>query len=267
MNPTIAIVARDERIRLAIVKAFDRAPHDWILELHRDTPEHADVVVCGEPNVCEGAIVFDGDADALLASIAERMPRSDRTIVVTSPSGGTGATSVAVHLAAELAGRGHTAGVVDLGPHAGVRARLGLDPADREHLPVPVAGGFRLLSSMGEGAGFDRLVVDAPRERVSEIGTADAGVLVCSPSLEGARRAALMSQELPRADWLAVTNRLGPGGETTRARFERVVDRPVLELPCCAALRDAEDECRLLTRGWTRWARGIARLASQLDAI
>jgi hypothetical protein len=39
----------------------------------------------------------------------------------------------------------------------------------------------------------------------------------------------------------------------------------LVELPCTPALRDAEDEHRLLSRPWTRWARGVEVVARTLE--
>jgi hypothetical protein len=62
-----------------------------------------------------------------------------------------------------------------------------------------------------------------------------------------------------------VTNRLGPGSDLTRHRLEQRLGHPIsLELPCCAALRDAEDEARLLTSPLTQWIRRIDRLSKAL---
>ena len=267
VDPTIAIVARDDKARLELVKAFDRAPRDWVLELHREPPDSADVIVSDSSLGREGEIVYDGNAEVLLASVKERVSRTGRSFVVTSPSGGTGATAVALHLAVELVDRGHATAVVDLDPEQGIRERLCLPPSREGNLPVPLAGGFRLVPSLSEGEGFERLIADAPAPALREGISIDAGILVCAPSLQGARRAAAMIERHPEISWHLVVNRLGPGGETTRARFESLVGRQVLELPCCAALRDAEDEGRLLASGWTRWSRAIARLASKLDDI
>jgi hypothetical protein len=91
-------------------------------------------------------------------------------------------------------------------------------------------------------------------------------VLVVNPTPDGARRAATVLAAHAGFEWILVLNRPGPGGETTRAAIARALGRPIeIELPCCAGLRDCEDSCRLLARGWSRWSRGIARLVNVLE--
>ena len=266
MSTTVAIVSDDDRGRLAIVKALDDAPAGWKLELHREPPQDADVVVCDPGAAIEGAIVFEPGATDLIPRISERVHRSGRTFLVSGSSGGTGATSVAVHLSAALAARGRATTLVDLDPERGAWTRLGLDPDGEPEAPVPVAGGFRLLTAVGQCMGSDRVVVDAPRSVIGEVNAFTAGVLVCSPSPQGARRCRAVLDAYADLRWHVVVNRSGPGGETTRSQYGRLVGCEVIELPCCAALRDAEDEGRLLRPGWTRWSRSIARLAERLDA-
>jgi hypothetical protein len=69
-----------------------------------------------------------------------------------------------------------------------------------------------------------------------------------------------------RSPWAVVTNKLGPGGETTRAELQELLGgRPIaIELPCCPALRDAEDDARLLASDRHRWRRAVKRLAAAL---
>src|SRR5665809_135008 len=72
-------------------------------------------------------------------------------------------------------------------------------------------------------------------------------------------------EEWPDLDCAVVINRLGRGGETTRAQLADLVGRPIsLELPCSPALRDAEDDGRLVSLKWTRYGRAITRLADAL---
>jgi hypothetical protein len=266
VSTTVAIVSDDDLARLAIVKALDGAPVGWILELHREPPQDADVVVCDPGAAIEGAIVFEPGPIDLIERISACIRCPGRTFLVSGPSGGTGATSVAVHLSAAFAARGHATTLVDLDPERGARMRLGLDPDDEPGSPVPVAGGFRLLTAIGQTVGSDRVVVDAPRSVIDEVNAFAAGVLVCSPSPQGARRCRALLDAHADLRWHVIVNRSGPGGETTRSQFERLVGCEVTELPCCAALRDAEDEGRLLRPGWSRWSRSIARLAEMLDA-
>lgn len=54
----------------------------------------------------------------------------------------------------------------------------------------------------------------------------------------------------------------------TRSALERILERSVaLELPCAAALRDAEDDARLVTTGFSRWLRAIDRLCKALESV
>lgn len=265
MSLRVAIVGSDDPSRLALVKALGTAPAGWSLRLHGTPPPDADVIVCDSGSDVPGALVWDGETD-LVARVAELSQPSCRSIVVTSPSGGTGVTSIALHLAAELAARAHSTAFIDADPACGGRARLGLDPGIEMTLPVPVAGGFRVVGPAADLSGFDRAVIDARADALGSFDTVDRAVLVCSPTPSGIRRATALLAEHPGPSWSLVANRLGPGGETTRLQLERALALPAVELPCCAALRDAEDEGRLLARGWSRWSRGIARLAAQLDA-
>lgn len=262
---TVAIATADDLVRLAIVRALDAAPPEWAVELHPAPPPDADVIVCDPEGAVEGAIVFDPRGPDLVATIAERLSRRGRTILVCSPSGGTGVTSIALHLAAEFAFRGRPTALVDLDPSRGARARLGLDPSIDADAPVPVAGGFRLVGAVDRCAGFERVVIDAAGATIEEMQDVDAAVAVCSPSPQGARRCRLLLAAHPDLRWHIVANRLGPGGETTRSQFERLAGCPAIELPCCPALRDAEDEGRLLRRRWTRWSRSVEKVADLLD--
>lgn len=277
----IALVSRDTEARLALVKAFDRAPMSWLLSLHHEAPADADVLVCGSDLQIDGAVAFDPNApDDVLERVAERALPSGHAVIVTSPSGGTGVTSIVIHTAAEMAARGQATCVVDLDGEWGIRNRLGLDSdVVTPQAAVPVAGGFRLLDARSVSSdrreevlssavdSFERVIVDATVGGLSSIAdTTRHAVLVVSPTPEGARRAAVVLKAHPSFDWVVVVNRPGAGGETTRSAIARIIGRPVeLELSCCAALRDSEDGSRLLARGWSRWSRGIARLVSALE--
>ena len=277
----VALVSRDTDARLALVKAFDCAPTSWLLSLHHEAPVDADVLVCGSDVHIDGAVVFNPELpEDVLDRVAERAIPAARPVIVTSPSGGTGVTSIVIHAAAEMAARGQATCVVDLDSEWGIRHRLGLDDqVVRPEVAVPVAGGFRLLdarsvSSDDRGAvmssaveSFERVIVDASVDGLGSIvDTTRQAILVVSPTPEGARRAAVVLEIHPSFDWIVVVNRLGAGGETTRSAIARMIGRPVeIELPCCAALRDSEDGFRLLARGWSRWSRGIARLVSALE--
>jgi Flp pilus assembly CpaE family ATPase len=202
---------------------------------------------------------------------------------------------VALHLARALAEDAATA-FVDCDLRWGSATRLGIDASaartwgDRDAVEgslhtaaLPVPGGFRVLLAPSSGASedvagvlrgaaaeFDRVVVDAPFDAIldSALSCADAVVLVVSPTVVGAHRArSFMAERAPEVPWVVVLNRLGPGGETRRAELEHVLQRSVaLELPCCAALRDVEDEGRLLGAPWHGWRRGVRRLARALSA-
>jgi hypothetical protein len=93
-------------------------------------------------------------------------------------------------------------------------------------------------------------------------------VLVTPPTRPGALRARALVRRWPDLRWAVITNKVGPGGETTRAEMQEVIGhRVALELPCAPALRDAEDDGRLLRTRWSRWGRGIARLARALQRL
>jgi pilus assembly protein CpaE len=289
----VAIVSRDPVLRLEAARAFDAAPPAWIVSLHTTSPSDADVVVATPDVDVPGAIPFDPSRpEGVLEAVAARA-EIDRApiVVVTSPSGGTGATSVALHLAAAAAAR-HRTCFVDLDLRWGVMDRLGLPDDVRtweasDHssdavlrAAIPVQSGFRalLVHESGQGATaidavkgvFDRVFVDAPVEVLSAdvLERASAGVLVVSPTVPSACRARRMLDALTTVEWAVVTNRLGPGGEMTRSALERILERSVaLELPCAAALRDAEDDARLVTTGFSRWLRAIDRLCKALESV
>ncbi len=276
----VALVSRDNDARLALVKAFDHAPTSWLLSLHHVAPRDADVLVCGPDAEVPGAVLFDASApEEVLARVAERAVPSARCVIVTSPSGGTGVTSISIHVAAEMAVRGLSTCVVDLDGAWGIRSRLGLDAGAEIEAAVPVAGGFRILDTRAASPdhrhallaatmdGSERVVVDATIDALSGVeDVARRAVLVVAPTPEGARRAAAVLDAHPGPEWIVALNRPGPGGETTRAEIARALGRPVeIELPCCAGLRDSEDACHLLARGWSRWSRGIGRLVTLLE--
>ena len=274
-------------MRLELVRALETAPVDWNVSLHAGPPHTADVVVCG-PDIeivdIEGALRFDPDApERLVENIAAAARLDGRSVVVTSAGGGTGVTSIALHMAAELASRGFTTALVDMSSDRAVGARVGLDlvggdsPQDRV---VPVPGGFRLLMTdepdfarvmerAHEGfdrVAFDRVVADAAANMVGAIRPQTPAVVVIQPSPCGIDRARDLIRAHPSAMWLPVVNRLGAGGEMTASMVGRDLGIPVaVELPCCPALRDREDEGRLLKPGWTRWTRRIARIIDLIE--
>jgi hypothetical protein len=291
------VVSREESVRLKAARAFDAAPASWQVQLHESPPDDADVVVTGPDMDAPSGIAFDPDhpedlLDRVLRAAAPTAGGSG--VVVTGSGGGAGVTTVALHLSSEAASRGAEVLYADLDLSWGAPSRLGLSPdvrtwADVGDTPpslqlaaVPVPGRFRALFSPGSAVSavpvdlvtravgeFRHVVVDAPSlspvpELMSSIRT---GVLVVSPTAPAARRAREVLESYPECRWAIVSNRTGPGGETTRSGLERILDRKVaLELPCTPALRDAEDGCRLLAHRWSRWARGISRLWRALEA-
>jgi hypothetical protein len=284
----IAVVSNDPDVRLEAASAFDDAPVSWSVSLHTAVPDDADLVVLG-PDARGDGIPFDpADPKRTIDEIKARtIAREGAVIAVTSASGGVGTTSLALHLSAALAPAARV-GFIELAP--GVGLRLGRAPG--EHLTwgdldessesiarcfLPVAPGFRVLLAPEDGGdsgvvvkrargAFDILVVDAPsRSSPVAMSEADVAVLVVGPSVPQAHRARALIQDWPDLDCAVVINRLGRGGETTRAQLAELMGRPVtLELPCCPALRDAEDDGRLVSLTWTRYGRAVARLADAL---
>jgi hypothetical protein len=146
-------------------------------------------------------------------------------------------------------------------------------------------GAFRLLAAPSQddpsapeagviaslaGATFDRVVVDLPadsdhREELSEV--TNALLLVVPPTHEGMTRARTAAARRPEDRLGFVANRLGAGSDVPMSELVPVLGCPlVAELPCTPALRDAEDEHRLLARPWSRWARGIKRVSRALES-
>jgi Mrp family chromosome partitioning ATPase len=295
----VAVVSRDPTTRLAAAAAFDGAPATWRVELvESPPPDGADVVVLG-PDAGEGpGVRFDPAAPhRLLDDVARVLGRQDSlTVVVTGAGGGVGTTSVALHLAQALAAGAETC-VVDLGRDRAVALRLGLgatavpswgdlEPGDASlrRCAVPVAGGFRVLlapetddsshTSIPElvrrtAADFERVVVDvsAGARQHAALRAVRTAVLVVAPSVVGAATARPLLAAHPGIAWAVVLNRLGPGGETTRAVLERLLRHPVaMELGCAPSLRDSEDDGRLLTSPLSPWRRAVHRLARALVA-
>jgi len=280
----VAFVARDPAVRLAGARALEGAPVEWAIELVTSAPPDADVVVCG-PDVpgCAG-IPFDpaAEPDALLESIAAA-GQGARVIAVASACGGSGVTTIALHLA-----RRYASCVVECGPHAGLAERLGLEraalrtwdpddlsPESIELAALPMAGGFRAVVAPNEPVGIERVVGES-KTRFSTVvldvpfgselpAQCDMFVVVMPASMPGALRTRALLQELPSSIPRAVVaNRLGSGGESTRDRLRHVLgDAITLELPSCAALRDAEDDGSLLPARH-RWSRRVQKLADGL---
>ncbi|HWL66266.1 MAG TPA: hypothetical protein VNP73_09870 [Actinomycetota bacterium] len=271
---------------MAAARAFDAAPADWQVRLFEDVPEGAHaVVVC--PDVDSHGILFDpSQPAAAFEEVEARLAcgHEGRSIHVAGTGGGVGTTSVAIHLAAAL-GRTSSTCLIELDPNRAMADRLGLDPSDARweeiddgsdglgRAAVPI-GGFRVLTRPEVVAdGTCKCVLEAAINTFA-LTIIDAGafspscvhqpsLLVMPPSLPGARRARAFLDERPDEVWGVVSNRLGPGSETTRAMIERNLGRRLLsELPCTPGLRDAEDEGRILSTPWSRWLQKITRLAA-----
>lgn len=281
MSLKVAIVSRDAEVRAAAARAFAAAPAEWSIRLCAGDPGDADVVVSGADVPAPGTIVFDPSrpGDALRA--VQAAGGSARVYAVVAAVGGAGATTIALHLGGAL-----RACYAELSPPS---ARLGLPDDARTWLAgdddlrrsaLPVAGGLRVLRAPhpypgpeafpldAARAAFDRLVLDAGTERDLGIllGAASAAVVVTTPTRPAALAVRRLTEQHADARWVVVVNRLGPGGQIMRASLEELLGRPVaVELPCCPALRDAEDEARLLGGGWRRWSRGVAGLARALQ--
>ena len=264
---------------MAAAAAFDPAPPDWDISIHREAPADCDVLVAVGVSV-PGALELDPDRPEAVIDAIRRTTMHRRLIVVVGASGGSGATSLALHLAAASARREPTA-VVDLHPQRAAAVRLGIaeDLPEGSETPVvqPVNGGFRLvlpaddgrdLTAALEGA-FDRsrrVVVDSPTDRLGDLADpADRVILVLTPTVPAAHKGAALVAAYPACGWVPVTNRTGPGGETTRVDIERILGlRISMELPCSPGLRDAEDDSRLLTSALSPWRSRVARLSEAL---
>ncbi len=267
-------------MRMTAARAFDAAPAEWDISFSAEPDEDADVLVAVGVSV-PGALSMDPtDPEAVLDRIRDRCSQTRRVIVVIGASGGCGATSIALHLAA--AWRHGAVAVVDL--HRGAPAALRLGIADDagidegvDPVVLPVAGGFRLVFPRGRSEEVARVpevafeqaetaIVDAPPEALGRLETRPGRtVLVMTPSVPSAIRAARLLDSHPEQAWVPVTNRVGPGSETTRLDIERILGRRVaLELPCSPGLRDAEDEATLLTSSLSPWRMRVQRLADAL---
>ena len=280
----VAAISRDADVRLELARAFDAAPSTWDVALYESVPPDADVVVRGPDVDDEADIVFDPEhPERVVPAVREALRDSggSNLVVVTSPGGGTGATSVALHLA-QVAARTHDVCCIDR-PGGAMRLRLDLpdDVPSYSDAPIggdvklvapPVPGGFRvLLSDRGDDCDLEVLaaakatfeIVIAERSHLSlgDIKRARAAILVIAPTIPSARRAAAIIEACPAARWAVVANRLGPGGHATRPMLEAAVGAPLaIELPTSPALRDAEDRGRLVDSPLSRWLLGIRRL-------
>jgi MinD-like ATPase involved in chromosome partitioning or flagellar assembly len=282
----VALVSRDDSVRAQMAAAFDAAPASWKVTLHRE-PVSADAVVYGPDLGSVSGIVFDpAHPEAAYEHIRAMSSTEAPVIAVTSTRGGTGATSVALHLAASAA-RSRRVCLIDLDITWGIEWRLGFDEMRRwqpgedvKEATVPVAGGFRVvapavrtreaLDALIELAAraFEVVIADAPAGVALDavLARSSVGVLVVQATVPGAKRAAAFCARQKEIRWAIVANRLGGGGETTLDGLRRTSRRRIaLELPCTPSLRDAEDKGRLLLRRWSRWSRRIDSLARALQ--
>jgi Flp pilus assembly CpaE family ATPase len=263
----------------------------WLVELFEADPGDADVVV-RTPDVAGSGIELDlVRPEVTLATIRSHLEESrrGRVIEVIGAGGGTGCTSVALHLAAFLSAS-RPALFLETDPGCGGRLRLGLDTvgpswADVERQgtlvskTVPIDGGLRALFAPSEAevmpsqiaewsrGHFPYVIVDRGRG-TSPLRDTTSVVLVMAPSVPSARRAAALLEEQPSESWAIVANRVGPGSEATDAVLQAILGghRLALALPCSPSLRDAEDSGRLLAATSTGWSRRVARLARTLGA-
>jgi hypothetical protein len=294
---TVAVVVTDPSLREKVARAFDTAPHTWVVSFWDTPPPSADVVVFDEPSAGPGVVFDPGRPDEVVDEVQKRLDVSRRVApsraVAVTGVGGAGVTTLALHLAAGWASRNETC-FLDLDESWGCASRLGVGDeaitwsgADRSSqalrlAALPVAPGLKAVvcprspDSTPPGAvvarakaEFERLVIDVPaRHRDRDLFAAvDAVIMVMAPCLPHAHRAAQMLAELDASRVIVVTNRMGPGGETTRQQLEVILGRKIgLELPCCPRLRDAEGSRRLASLRWSRWGYAVKRLTRALDA-
>jgi Flp pilus assembly CpaE family ATPase len=297
MDPaTVAVVVSDPSLREEVARAFDSAPQAWAVSFWDAPPSSADVVVFDDPSAGSGVVFDPRRPDELVGAVQTRLdesrrPPSSRVVGVTGVAG-AGVTTLALHLASTWAVRSDTC-FLDLDQSWGCAPRLGLgdetitwNGADRSsealklaslplqprlrvlvapHAPVETRCASLVTRARAE---FERLVIDVPvRHRDPEVtASVDAVIVVLAPCLPHAHRAARMLTQIDAERVVVVTNRLGPGGETTRQQLEAILGRKVsLELPCCPSLRDAEGSRRLASLRWSRWGYGVKRLARALD--
>lgn len=281
MSLRVGIVCPREDLKMSAARAFDDAPAEWEIWLSAEPPRGVDVLVSVDVSL-PGAVPMDlDDPGAVIDRIKERVAPRPWLVAVVGASGGCGTTSIALHLAA-AAPSGSPAALVDLQPGGWAAFRLGISdeqlPGDatREPVVLPVAGGFRVLFAadpVPTGALFEaafdharRVIADAPVEVLARSSRPpDRVVLVMTPTIPSATRAGLLLRNHPDLSWVPVTNRTGPGSETTRVDIERILGRRVaLELPCSPGLRDAEDDLKLLTSPFSPWWMRIRQLSEAL---
>jgi Flp pilus assembly CpaE family ATPase len=292
---TVAVVVSDPALREKVARAFDTGPQAWAVSFWDAAPPSADVVVLDDSSAGSGVIFDPSRPESLVDEVQARLDSSrpaalSRAVAVTGVAG-TGVTTLALHLASTS--RFETC-FLDLDESWGWASRLGLGDevitwagADESSealrlAAVPVEPRLRALVAprapvktrrplLVERARteFEPLVIDVPPQHRDREVTAplDAVVVVMFPCLPHAHRVARMLPEIKTDRIIVVTNRLGPGGETTRPQLEAALGRKVgLELPCCAGLLDAEGSRRLASLRWSRWGHAVKRLARALDA-
>lgn len=275
----VAAVSQDEQVRLQLARAFDGAPAGWDVRLHEAPPGDADIVVSGPDTEVEGSIPFDpSDPNSMIVAIEKESARGVAgPIVVVGASGGCGATTVALHLAA--VGK---ACLVDASTHD-VRRRLDMAAAKSwsqalsgeavELSAVPVAPGFRVLLAPPDARDrdLDRVVGLAAKSFPDVLVAANVdqlrivsprlGVLVAAPTRPSCERAAEIVAAHSGMRWAIVTNRLGAGSSLTTRKLEAIIGRKLaVELPSSPALRDAEDSGRVVTSPLSVWLWQIKRL-------
>jgi Flp pilus assembly CpaE family ATPase len=288
----VAVVVRTNELRHGVARAFDRAPAQWNVTLHRDPPPDANVVIAERGCVARADVWLapdnlDGIVDAVAAVIDHH---AGRVIGFVGTGGGVGVTSVALHVAAAMRSE---CCLIDLDERArGVGLRLGLPAttpswADLEDQPesllqcaLPVAGGFRVLLGPTDGpsivpheafaiagARFEQVLVDVAGQDLGDVlARCRLAVLVTTPTLPSMGRAKQLVDIVEDVPVAIVTNRLGPGSDATRSALEAELGRRIaLQLPCSAMLRDREDQAALLKTPFSRWYRGIQRLARTIE--
>jgi hypothetical protein len=267
----VAVVCADDHLRMPVARAFDAAPLEWEITICDRPPETADVVVSAGAQI-PGAVPFDPDhPERLLKDIEERGRRCSRRVIsIFGATGGCGATTIALHLAARVKG----SVCLLVADEISAALRLGLEPDEIGDEPIPVPGDFRVarlcradpLGSLGGASGgFEVLLVDAGRAWSETVVEGSAlSVVVLPPSVPGGRSALRWVTHFPHQPSALVVNRLGPGGEMRSKDLERLIGRRVaIELPCVRRLRDVEDDGRLL-EGWSLWNLRLAALARAL---
>ena len=282
----ISIASCEGVSALDVARALDAAPPGWQISFD-DGASSCDVFVSCDPAVqapvrfdpsCPGSLVPD-----IAAHLATR--RVAAVTAVVGATGGAGTSTVALHLTRHLA-RGAAACVVESEVACGTAERLGLDtrPTTWAHsndhvleVAQPFPDGVRALFAPdpAEKGGlvaaiarardaFDRVVVDAHADvlDLDVLSGDDAVVVVVPPTRTGCVRARSLLDRIG-VRCAVITNRLGPGSEMTRGALEKVLECPIaLELPCCPALRDAEDRATLLDRRRRRWSVRLGQLAA-----